>query len=424
MSTVEPARSTAPERVADVLVAGGGPAGLAAAVAAARNGADTLLVERYGFLGGNMTAGYVNPFMPYYAGDEQLIRGAFQELVDRLQAKDAWNGQGAATAFDPEAVKFVADEMCRESGVRLLLHSFVAETARAEAGVDHLLIANKSGLRRIAAAVYVDATGDADIAAAVGPTERGRPEDGLTQPMTLNFRMADVDIARLPPREEINRLFEQAKAADEVSTPRENVLFFPTTRPGVLHFNTTRVVKHNGISAEDLTDAEVIARRQVQEIVAFLRRRVPGFENAYLQSMGTQIGVRETRRIVGEYVMTADDVLTAHKFADGIARGNYDIDIHSPTGAGTVIKSPPPGTWYEIPYRCLIPRGVRNLLVAGRPISTTHEAHASTRIMPICMALGEAAGTAAAICVKHGLAPPDLDRQSLRQTLREQGAAI
>jgi len=408
-----------------VLVAGGGPAGLAAAAAAARRGVETQLIERYGFLGGMATAGLVNPFMGWRAAGEPLVAGIFQEMLDRMAAAGGYGSERQATAFDPEVFKTAADDLCREAGVQVRLHTLLTGVQMRGSRVARVRSESKSGREQWSAKVYVDCTGDADLAFRAGvPCEQGREGDHLAQPMTLNFRMAGVDVARMPSGEEISRLFEQAKAAGEVSTPRENVLIFPTTRADVLHCNTTRVVKRDGTSAEQLTEAELIGRRQVQELVAFLRDRVPGFENAYLQSMGTHIGVRETRRIVGEYVMTGDDVLTARKFDDGIARGNYDIDIHSPTGAGTIIKSLPPGEWYEIPYRCLIPKGMRNLLVAGRPISTTHEAHASTRIMPICMALGQAAGTAAALCLSRDVAPPDLDTDLLRRTLREQGAAI
>ena len=413
---------------ADVVVCGGGPAGLCAAVAAAQEGADTLLIERYGFLGGMATAGLVNPFMPHYTGGEQIIAGLFQEIIDRLDAAGGWSHRQdnwARDAFDPETMKLVAQELARESGARLRLHTLVVD-AMAEAGeVGQVLLASKSGLEAVEGKVFVDATGDADVAARAGAAyEQGRPEDGLCQPMTLNFNMAGVDESRLPPREEINALYEQAKAAGEIDNPRENVLWFYSTRPGEIHFNTTRVIKRDGTNAADLTEAELEGRRQMKQTVRFLVTKVPGFEDAYLATTGPQIGVRETRRIVGEYVLTAEDVLGARKFADGIARGCYDIDIHNPAGTGTVIRSLPEGESYDIPYRCLCPRGFGNLLVAGRPISTTHEAHSSVRVMAIAAAVGEAAGVAAAQAARLGQAAAHVDVAALRARLRARGASL
>ncbi len=413
---------------AEVVVCGGGPAGLCAAVAAAQEGADTLLIERYGFLGGMATAGLINPFMPYYTGGEQIIEGLFQQIIDRLDAAGGWShrqDEWARDAFDPEIMKLVAQEMAEEAGVRLRLHTMVVDVAANDGHVEKILLASKSGWEAAKAQVFIDATGDGDVAARAGAeSEQGRAEDGLGQPMTLMFRIAGVDEARIPPREDINALYDVAKAAGEIDNPRENVLWFYTTRPGELHFNTTRVVKRDGTSAADLTEAELEARRQVGQMVRFLVEKVSGFEKAYLAATGTQSGVRESRRIIGEYVMTEEDVLGARKFPDGIARGCYDIDIHDPAGTGTVIKQLPEGESYDIPYRCLCPRGFDNLLVAGRPISATHEAHSSIRVMPIAAAVGEAAGVAAAMCVERGQAVTEIDVPALRQRLVERGASL
>ena len=408
----------------DVIVVGGGPGGLAAAVASARNGADTLLIERYGFLGGMATAGLVNPFMTYWAGEEQIIRGILDELIERLTKLGAY-GKGSRTAFDPEAFKLVADEMCAESGVRMLLHTSLTDVTRDGSAIKCVETFGKSGKRPACAKVYVDATGDADLAFMAGARcEKGRTEDGLTQPMTLNFRVCNVDTERMPGTQERNALYDKAKAEGRLTCPRENVLMFLTTRPTEMHFNQTRITGADGTSSEDLTRAEIEARRQAWEFLAFLRRDVPGFENAEILMSGPQIGIRESRRVIGDYVLTEDDVLVARKFADVIARGSYSIDIHSPTGAGTVIKRLRPGESYDIPYRCLVPLGIENLLIAGRPISATHEAHSSLRIMPICIAIGQAAGTSAALCVKSGSSPRDADVSVLQQALRSQGANL
>lgn len=407
----------------DVVAVGGGTAGLAAAVAASRNGVDTLLIERYGFLGGATTAGLVNPFMTFHAGEEQIIEGIFQEIIDRLENMNGYDRKNRA--YDAEVMKIVADQMVEEAGVKLMLHSLVVDAVMEGNFIRGVLVENKSGRQRVMAKVVVDATGDGDVAVKAGaPYEKGRRIDGLTQPMTLNFRMGGVDTAKMPNRSELNKLYDEAKARGEISIPRENLLWFPTVRRGEIHFNTTRVVKVDGTSGKDLTYSEVEARRQMIGLVEFLKRKVPGFESAFLLVSGSQIGVRETRRVMGKYVMTEEDVLGARKFEDVVARGSYPIDIHSPKGEGTVIKRLPPGASYDIPYRCLVPKGVENLLVAGRCVSCTHEAQAAIRVIPICMAMGQAAGTAAALAVKLKVTPGEMDVTLLQKTLREQGANL
>ena len=409
----------------DLVVVGGGPAGIGAAVAAARRGAETVLLERYGFLGGMATAGLVNPFMGWHAGGKPLVAGIFQEVLDGLAELGGYGSQREPRAFDPELLKLVADELCRKSGVQLRLHTLLTGASAESARITGVETASKSGAENWSAAIYVDCTGDADLAAAAGVAfDEGREQDGLTQPMTLNFRMAGVAVSRMPPRAEINRLFDIARAEGRVRCPRDNVLLFHTVHPQVVHFNTTRVTGLRATSAEDLTAAELDARQQAHEIARFLVADVRGFEHSYLQQSAAQIGVRESRRVRGRYALTGDDVIEARKFSDGIARSNYPIDIHSPTGAGTEIRQVPEGDYYEIPYRCLLPLGVDNLLVAGRCISATHEGQASLRIMPTCFALGQAAGVAAALCCERGMTPGDLPAEDVRQALREQGQIV
>lgn len=411
--------------VCEVLVCGGGPGGICAAVSAARNGADTMLVERYGFLGGMATAGLVFPFMTRFAGGERIIDGVFQELIERLDAKGGYGGPDRPYMFDLEAMKIVADEICIESGVRLLLHTSVCGAEVAGERISRVLIHNKSGEQAVKASVFVDATGDADVAYLAGvPCEKGRASDGLTQPMTLNFRMAGVERSIMPTQADFNKLYLAARSEGRIDCPRNDVLHFATMRPDEVHFNTTRIIRADATSAEDLTRAEIDSRRQVMQFVAWLTSDVPGFASAYLQMTGAQIGIRESRRIVGEYVLTADDLLSARKFEDCIARGSYPVDIHDPDGGGTVIKRLAEGESYDIPYRSLVPKGIDNLLVAGRPISATHEAHSAVRVMPIAAAIGEAAGAAAALCVRHDTTPRELDVTKLRQVLVAQGANL
>ena len=411
--------------MARVLVAGGGPAGLAAAVTAARRGAETFLIERYGFLGGMATAGLVNPFMGWHAAGKPLVAGVFQEMLELMAAAGGYGCEREPAAFDPEVFKLVADQLCQQSKVQVRFHALLTRVEAGEGLITHVVTESKSGSEEWTAEAYVDCTGDADLAFLAGvPCDEGREGDNLTQPMTLNFRMAGVDIDRMPSRDEINRLFDRAKAEGRVTCPRENVLWFHTLNPGVVHFNTTRVTGLSATSAADLTAAEFEARQQAHELARFLVSDVPGFERAYLQQSAAQIGVRESRRIRGHYALTGEDVLEGRKFPDGIARSNYPIDIHSPTGAGTVIRDVPEGDYYEIPYRCLLPRGIDNLLVAGRCISSTHEAQASLRIMPTCFAMGEAAGLAAAIAADRGIPPVEVAPEELRQALREQGQMV
>ncbi len=407
----------------DVVIAGGGPGGTAAALAAARNGARTALIERYGFLGGMATAGLVNPFMTYRNDVEQIIRGIFDEILQDLARRGGLATNG--TTFDEEVLKIVLDEKLAKAGVEVWLHSLLVDV-RTEAGVVRAVPAGtRSGAVRFEAGVYVDGTGDGDLAARAGArVEQGREGDGLVQPMTLCFRMGGVETKRMPGRKEIAELYRAAKAAGEVDNPREDVLYFWTMHPGIVHFNTTRVVKRNPVDARDLTAAEIEGRRQAHEMAAFLKRRVSGFENAFLLNSATQIGVRESRRIVGKYLLTEEEVLAGQKFPDGIARGAYDVDIHNPDGSGTVIKRLAKGTSYEIPYRCLLPEGVENVLVASRCISATHAAHSSLRVMPIVAAIGEAAVTAAALCVKGNLKPAELNADVLRTQLTRQGADL
>jgi hypothetical protein len=419
-----------PDNHYDVIVAGGGPSGIAAAVAAAREGAKTLLIERYGFLGGAGTAMMVNPWMSYWAEGKQdrvIIFGVLKELIDGMTALGAYGHPKQCTAFDPEALKVVAERLCLEAGVTLLYHSFLGSVQTDDSGrfIQSVRIANKSGLTDFSAKLFVDTTGDADLAALAGAmVEKGRAVDGLSQPMTLSFRMANVEIDRMPDSQEITRRYLEAKARGEIHCPREDILWFYANQPGVIHFNTTRIILKDATDPWALTEAEIEGRRQVQEIVQFLKSYVEGFEVSYLQMTAPQIGVRESRRIAGEYVLTAEELLAACKFDDVIARGSYPVDIHNPNGEGTIMQHLQPGEWYDIPYRCLVPKKIENLLVGGRPISATHEAHSAIRVQPIAIAIGQAAGTAAAICVKDKVLPHRLHARRVQESLAKQGASL
>jgi hypothetical protein len=442
----------------DVLVVGGGPAGLGAALGAAGAGAEVVLVERHAFLGGNATAALVMPLMSFHtqrgapapgaAADllpqdhgpgDPVVRGVLRRLLERLHgaggALRPSEQTGFVVPFDPEIFKLVALDLLDEAGVHVLLHALATGVIGAPRP-DGVVFETKSGPIVIMARAVVDATGDGDIAALSGaPFEIGREGDDLVQPMTLMFRMVEFERTAFAAYRQAHPdqwrgvhglwdLVRQASATGELSLAREDILFFGTPHERELSVNSTRVTGVLGTSVWDLTRAEWQARRQMRQIAAFLRKYVPGFERSYVAQSGVTIGVRETRRITGDYALTAQDILGAHKFDDAIARGTYPIDIHNPQGKGTLLMRLPPGDWYDIPLRCLLPQRVDRLAVAGRCISGTHEAHSSYRVMPIAMATGQAAGVSAALAAREGKAMRDVPADDVRGELRRQGAEV
>jgi len=442
---------------ADVLVVGGGPAGLGAALGAVQAGARVILAERYGFLGGNATAALVMPLMSFYTQrptperkgaatllptdhgpGEAVVAGVLARLLERLVKAGGAIPPSLATGyvvpFDPEWFKLVALDLLDEAGVQMLFHALASGVIGAKP-VEGAVFETKSGPLAVRARVTVDCTGDADVAVQAGaPFEIGRA-DGLVQPMTLMFRMAEFQRAAFEsyvkehPRQwrgvhGLWDLVRKATAAGELELPREDILFFATPHQEEVSVNSTRVTRVLGTDVWDLSYAEWTSRRQMRQIAAFLRRYVPGFERSYVMQSGINIGVRETRRVVGDYQLDAEDVLGACKFDDAVARGAYPVDIHNPKGAGTVLKRLPPGEAYDIPLRCLLPRGVDGMLVAGRCISGTHEAHSSYRVMPIVMATGQAAGVCAALAARRASAPRDVPAREVQQELIRQGASL
>jgi hypothetical protein len=440
----------------DVLVVGGGPAGLGAALGAAGAGARVILAERYGFLGGNATAALVMPLMSFHTQvspptnmdqsrllptdhgqGEPVIAGVLSRLIGRLiEVRGAIRPgleTGCVVPFDPESLKSVAVDMLDDAGVRILFHA-LASGIVGSSEVEGVIFETKSGPVVIKAAVTVDCTGDGDIAAAAGADfEVGRDQDSLVQPMTLMFRMVDFEqqafAAYVKAHPDQWRgvhglwdLIEKATATGELELPREDVLLFATPHRREVTVNSTRVTGVLGTSVFDLTLAEWRARRQMRQVAEFLRKYVPGFEEAYVVQSGTHIGVRESRRIVGEYTLTLEDVLGARKFDDAIARSAYPVDIHNPTGTGTVLQRLPPGESYDIPLRSLVPRATGRLLVAGRCISGAHEALASYRVMPVSMATGQAAGVCAARAAISRMQPRDVPAAEVRAELARQGA--
>jgi len=441
----------------DVLVVGGGNAGCAAAISAARHGARTMLVERYGFLGGTATAAMVGPWMTFHSGTERIVGGIAQEIVERLIRKGGSPGHlhdssdyvPTITPFDPEIHKALLFEMMQEAGVDLLLHAWFLAAIVDDDRVVGASFATVGGGRTYRARTIVDATADAYVAASAGvPTQQG-DERGRVQPASLMLRLSHVDLTktatyvRMHPDQMrttlkahertapaltavagLYALWQQAVDDGMVDIPRELVSFFISPYPDEVTVNMTRVTDIDPLDPDDLTRAEVAARLQVMQLLRFFKERVPGFEQARIAGTGTQVGIRESRRIVGRYTLTAQDVLQGRHFEDAVARSAYPIDIHNPTGSGTSTQRLEPGAAYEIPYRCLLPINREQLVVAGRCISTTHEALASTRLTPTVMTLGQAAGTAAALANERGIRVGDVAPESLRERLVADGVDL
>ncbi|MGP5596518.1 FAD-dependent oxidoreductase [Brachybacterium alimentarium] len=447
-------RSLTIEKATDVVVVGSGPAGLAAAIAAARGGASVRLVERYGFLGGNLTGGLVGPCMTSFSldGKTQLIRGIFDEFVRRMESLGGavhpsqtvsgspysgfmTFGHEAVTPFDPEVAKRVSMEMALEAGVELLLHSMVVDTVVEDGTVTGIVIAHKGGMSFVPATVTIDASGDGDVAARGGAAfDYGRDSDGGVQPMTLFFRVRDVDDEAVSAyqaehpdeRFPFQSIVERAHEAGTYSLPRRGVQLFKTLESGVWRVNTTRVTGVNGTNVHDLTTAEVAARQQVVQLLEFFHHELPGMGSCRLLDTASTIGVRETRRIVGIYSITLDDLVAGRAFDDVIAVAGYPVDIHSPTSINGPFDDgvPPTANVYEIPYRALVPAQLDGLIMAGRCISGSHEALAAIRVMPPAFAIGEAAGVAAARAVFTHLEPREVDVADLQTRLLNSGAYL
>ena len=368
-----------------------------------------------------------------------MVTGVLTTLLDRLvKANGAITPSlqtGYVVPFDPEIFKLVALDLLDEAGVHFLFHAFASDIINDERATS-VVFETKSGPVVIRARVVVDCTGDGDLAARAGAAyEIGREDDPLVQPMTLMFRVTEFERAAFKAyvKEHPDQwrsvhglwdLIRKATESGELQLSREDMLFFATPHEKEISVNSTRVTNVLGTDVWDLSYAEWESRRQMRQIAAFLRRYVPGFEKSYVVQSGVNIGVRETRRILGDYQLTADDILQARKFTDVIARSTYPIDIHNPEGRGTTLKRVPPGEAYDIPLRCLLPQNVERLIVAGRCISGTHEAHSSYRVMPVSMATGQAAGVCAALSARHGKPPREIPSADVQDELIRQGANL
>ena len=442
---VEPARELKVIDDAEVVVVGGGPGGVGAAIAAARHGARTIVLERFGALGGTWTYGVLSAIMPH-----ETIGGIFIEFRNRMAQRGGWRRKletepDGVGRYDAEVAKVVLDEMAAEAGVVMYYFAQVAHVFKSEDGkrVVGVVVQSKEGRHVVTGKVFIDASGDGDVCALAGvPFEIGRPGDHALQPMTMIFKMDNVDTPRaqayLATDSMCGRAWREAKAWGEVTVPREDVLLGIQPKPGQWSFNSTRLLGYDGTKLRDVSRATTEARRQVNEIAAFMRRNIPGFENAYVSETAAHIGVRETRRIRCDYTMVGEDIRNGKKHADVIARGDWFIDIHNPkgegsaTGDGSMITQeiaakmgPDKGDWYEVPYRSTTAHGLDNLLVASRCLDTTHEAHAAVRASPQICNIGEAVGAAAAQIIRRGLTSTRcVDVAQLQADLRKAGAKI
>lgn len=409
----------------DVFVAGGGLAGTMAAIAAAREGCRVVIAEKYGCLGGMATSGLVNPFCRYReAGSKnQANAGLFAAMLDRLWALGGCDDP-LPRHFEEEKLKLVLDRMAAEAGVRVLFHSLLSGVETSDGRISSVTLSSVSGNVRLRARYYIDATGNADLTAFAGlGFHKGRESDGLCQPMTLFCRFGNVDWSRLDVAS-AKEIWRTTVNGGGLRNPCEKLLIFRLPLEGVAHFNSTRILNTDPLDVFAMSDAEREGREQVTELLGVMRERVAGMENAQLLQTAVEVGVRESRRIIGHYELTADDILGVRKFEDSVARGVYCVDIHDPRGGDIYVCHIPPNDYYTIPYRSLVPLGMDNLIVAGRPVSATHEAHAAIRIMPITTCIGEAAGEAAAIAASRDCRFEDVPVSLLRSKLTSHGALI
>jgi choline dehydrogenase-like flavoprotein len=391
----------------DVLVCGGGIAGTMAAVAAARHGADVVLVERYGFLGGNATAGAVGQFNSWQtAAGRRIIAGLAEEVVDRLRT---YGGAGQHEVFvmsnghtmdrvpyAPEVLKLVLDDMVMDAGVRVLFHANLLAVECRARKVESVQLLTKSGVLEFAPRILIDASGDIDALNRAGVRLLSLDEGETLQPATMMFRFGPMDFVRFGaiPKPYLGELARRGFEKGDLARAALHASPDPFSQDG--WFNISRL----GIDATDsmsLSRAEIEGRKQAWRAAAYLRAAVPGCENGRLQAFATQVGVRETRRVEGDHVLTVDELLQSRPFADAIAAGAYPVDIHPAAGGDLVYKTFDADHAYQIPYRSLIPADLDNALAVGRGISATHEALAAIRVMTISMAVGQAGGTAAAL---------------------------
>ncbi len=440
----EPVRQTAVFGSFDVVVVGGGPAGLAAATAAARNGADVLIIERYGFLGGMGTAGGVTNFAGLFGlvhGEtRQVVHGVADGLLDRVDRLGGLNkpqqglqGRITVRSYDVSTLKCAADDLLLSAGVKILFHAVAVDVVMDDGAIVALIVETKSGRRAVRAKTFIDCSGDADLAARAGvPFETGDGHGSGLFP-SMMFRVGGVDperaLAAIGEFKAIDRLMNEA-AGKGYSFPREGAIVRPQKNPTEWRANVTQIRNSDGLAMDatdalQLSDGEIDGRRQVQEYFRFMKNEVPGFENAHIVEIAPQVGIRETRRIGGLYSLSGEDIVSCADFQDTIGVNAWPMELHV---AGKIEWGFfPDGSrgFCQLPYRMLVPNGVTNLLVAGRCASMDHEGQSAARASGACFAMGEAAGTAAAMVADRlNSTVAQVDVAALQQKLKDQGAYL
>jgi hypothetical protein len=417
----------------EIVVIGGGSAGTNAAIAAGSESKKTLLIERYGFIGGTSTY-ILDTFYGFYIPGKtgrKVVGGTADRVLAKLKERDAMflrpntYGAGTGVTYDPETLKVVWEELLTESNVDVLLHSFVVDVIKEGDRITGLIVVSKSGYTLVKADVFVDASGDADVCYLAG-----YPYDGINshipvQSLTTTFRINNVNFEKTKQftKQQMWDWMKEANASGKYHLPREEGSVHITTIPGVMATNMVRLSIPDPTNIIELSKAEIQGRRQALEYFRFMKDYLPGYEDSHFLNFSTQIGIRETRRVIGEYTLTKEDVISARKFEDAIAECGAPIEDHH-NEAGTKWEYLPEDQTYQIPYRSLIPKGSKNVLVAGRCLSATHDAHASVRSMGQCMAMGQAAGTAASIAFEDKVGVSQIDVAKLQKKLLDTGAII
>lgn len=438
----------------DVLVVGGGPAGVCAAIAAARQGVKVMIAEHGNCLGGMATLGLIAPFMTCYdgTGEQMIIRGIFEEIIDRLVEIGgaihpskvrhttpwaAWMtaGHDHVTPFDEESLKYVLDTMILEAGINVLYHADFVEPIMTKDTIKGAVLLTKKGLGAVSAKVVIDSTGDADVAYRAGvPCVFGNPEAGTVQPSSLFFTISNVNSRLL--EADVQKHLHEFRRVDGVSyralhwrvaeaeangdwtiTDRKSVNIFKKVRDDEWTVNCSRVRNIDSTDSESLTKGELAGRKQVWELMNFFKKYVPGCENVKLMKSASTLGIRESRHIEGLETLQANDLLNCVVPEESIFLASNSVDIHGKGGSNRTSYTPIYGKWYGVPYKTLVPKGVKNLLVAGRCLSATSDAAGAVRVMPPVMAMGQAAGIAAALSIKAGVTPADIDFADLRSEL-------
>lgn len=448
------------DRAYDVVVVGGGPAGMTAAIAAAREGAQVAVVEQGNCLGGMATRGLVGPFMTCYdrKGEHMIIRGLFEEIVNRMVERGyaihpaevragtgftSWIvlGHDHVTPFEHEGLKLVMDDMMEEAGVKVFFHTDFIEPIMEANRIVGVLVSSKKGYEILRAKVVIDATGDGDVAVRAGvPYEKGNEELNLMQPASMFFHICNCDEEAMNADIQANlhnfyrkdgvnyRSFHwrvtEAREAGDWNMKRVSLGLFRRPKSDEWFVNTSRVMGVDATDNESLTMGEVEGRRQAEHILKFLRKYVPGCENAKLMGTASYLGIRESRHIKGDYRLTADDLLSCKIPEDTILLAANSVDVHGRFGPTSNEYVAIEGDYYGVPYRSLIAYGVEGLLLAGRCVSADSTAAGAIRVMPPCMGMGQAAGTAAGLAVKGNITPRQVDAQALRETLKKNGAYL